>query len=98
MNLIFPNFTQEYYAYNVSANNAKQNISEFNKNYSFPDTDTVKQLNDRNIIIGPYVSRITIRKYKLTHIVNSFVDVYFFLTIFNKDYVSGILGILKRYL
>ena len=75
MNMIFPNFTKEYKVYNISANEADVPIHIFNKNYSFPTTDKVNQINDFNIHIGQYVSRITIRKQKLTRVVNENIDV-----------------------
>ena len=75
MDLIFPNFTEEYKIYNISANEADLPIHTFNQNYSFPTTDNINQLNDHNIIIGPYISRITIRKHKLTHVINENIDV-----------------------
>ena len=74
MNLLFTNFTNEYEIYNISANAAYKSIYNFNQNYPFP-TSNVNQLTDQNIIIGPHVSRITIRKQKLTNIVNKNIDV-----------------------
>ena len=74
MNILFTNFTNEYEIYNISANAAKFSIYNFNQNYPFPNSN-VNQLCDQNIIIGPYVSRITIRKQKLTNVVNKNIDV-----------------------
>ena len=75
MDLIFPNFTEEYKIYNISANQADVPTHIFNQNYSFPSTDKINQLNAQNIIIGTYLSRITIRKQKLTQVINENVDV-----------------------
>ena len=73
--MIFPNFTEEYKIYNISANEADVPTHIFNQNYSFPTTDNINKLNDVNIIIGTYVSRITIRKHKLTQLFNENIDV-----------------------
>ena len=75
MDLIFPNFTEEYKNYFISANQADVSVQIFNQNYSFPTTDKIYQLNQVNIIIGKYASRITIRKHKLTEVVNENINV-----------------------
>ena len=62
MNVIYPGFSESYLAYD--------------KNQIVPPlfTDEIGLL-AQNMIIGPFVSRITLRKHKMDNIVTSGVDV-----------------------
>ena len=62
MNIIYPGFSESYLAYDQ------------NQTVLPPYTDEIGLL-AQNMIIGPFVSRITLRKHKMDDIVTAEVDV-----------------------
>ena len=64
MNAIYPGFGKKLLAFSLNSSDIPLDDNEINKQ-------------GQNIIMGPFVTRVTLRKQMMTHVINSEVDVFF---------------------
>ena len=62
MNAIYPGFGDKILAFSLNSSDIPSSDNEINKQA-------------QNIIMGPFVTRVTLRKQKMTHVISSEVDV-----------------------